>query len=80
MIKTAVENHQNLIVEGCYVPFDWRKDFDACEIESRISDEDCTLESLQADNQSIIDGFQRAGEPVILIEEDYEKIISLLLE
>ena len=28
MIKTAIENHQNLIVEGCYVPFDWRKDFD----------------------------------------------------
>ncbi len=28
MIKTAVENEQNLIVEGCYIPFDWRKDFD----------------------------------------------------
>ena len=28
MIKTAVENCQNLIVEGCYVPFDWRRDFD----------------------------------------------------
>ena len=28
MIKTAVENEQNLIVEGCYVPPDWRKDFD----------------------------------------------------
>ncbi|MBQ9593411.1 MAG: adenylate kinase [Lachnospiraceae bacterium] len=28
MIKTAVENRQNLIVEGCYVPFDWRQDFD----------------------------------------------------
>lgn len=27
MIKTAVENNQNLIVEGCYVPFDWEKDF-----------------------------------------------------
>ena len=27
MIKTAVENRQNLIVEGCYVPFAWRKDF-----------------------------------------------------
>ena len=27
MIKTAIENKQNLIVEGCYVPFDWRKDF-----------------------------------------------------
>ena len=28
MIKTAIENKQNLIVEGCYIPFDWRKDFD----------------------------------------------------
>ena len=27
IIKTAIENKQNLIVEGCYVPFDWRKDF-----------------------------------------------------
>ena len=29
MIKTAIENNQNLIVEGCYIPFDWAKDFDA---------------------------------------------------
>ena len=28
IIKTAIENKQNLMVEGCYVPFDWRKDFD----------------------------------------------------
>ena len=28
MVKTAIENKQNLIVEGCYIPFDWRKDFD----------------------------------------------------
>ena len=28
MIKTAIENRQNLIVEGCYIPFDWQKDFD----------------------------------------------------
>ena len=27
IIKTAVENKQNLIVEGCYIPFDWKKDF-----------------------------------------------------
>jgi adenylate kinase family enzyme len=27
MIKTAIENEQNLIVEGCYIPFDWAKDF-----------------------------------------------------
>lgn len=24
MIKTAIENRQNLIVEGCYFPFDWK--------------------------------------------------------
>lgn len=28
MVKTAIENGQNLIVEGCYVPFEWRKDFE----------------------------------------------------
>ena len=28
MIKTAIENKQNLVVEGCYIPFDWAKDFD----------------------------------------------------
>ena len=27
IIKTAVENKQNLIIEGCYIPFDWQKDF-----------------------------------------------------
>ncbi|MCH5324835.1 MAG: adenylate kinase [Eubacterium sp.] len=27
MIKTAIENDQNLVVEGCYIPFDWEKDF-----------------------------------------------------
>lgn len=27
MIKTAIENKQNLIIEGCYIPFDWENDF-----------------------------------------------------
>lgn len=29
MIKTAIENEQNLVVEGCYIPFDWAKDFES---------------------------------------------------
>lgn len=33
MIKTAIENKQNLIVEGCYIPFDWQMDFDAAYLE-----------------------------------------------
>ena len=28
MIKTAIENKQNLIVEGCYIPFNWQDDFE----------------------------------------------------
>ncbi|MBQ8845430.1 MAG: adenylate kinase [Clostridia bacterium] len=28
IIKTAIENNQNLIIEGCYIPANWKKDFD----------------------------------------------------
>lgn len=28
MIKTAIENSQNLIVEGCYIPYDWEQSFE----------------------------------------------------
>ncbi len=34
MVKTAIENRQNLIVEGCYIPFDWQKDFDSEYLEN----------------------------------------------
>ena len=34
MVKTAIENKQNLIVEGCYIPFDWQKDFDAKDLQN----------------------------------------------
>ena len=27
IIKTAIENNQNLIVEGCYIPFEWKNSF-----------------------------------------------------
>ena len=33
MIKTAVENGQSLIIEGCYIPFDWQKDFESKYLE-----------------------------------------------
>lgn len=109
IMKTAIENRQNLIIEGCYIPFEWRRDFNdkylqnirficlamseryienhfgeiighESEIESRLGYADCTMGVLKADNKSIIDGFQRAGEQVMVIEKDYEKTIHLLLE
>lgn len=27
IVKTAIENRQNLIVEGCYIPLDYKKNF-----------------------------------------------------
>ncbi len=35
MIKTAIENGQSLIVEGCYLPFSWQHDFESTYL-SRI--------------------------------------------
>ena len=108
MIKTAIENRQNLIVEGCYVPFHWRADFDssylplirfvclamtegyidahfdeirrhASDIEERL-DAACSAADLKADNRQMIDGFQNAGEQVVLIDDDYEGSIRTLLQ
>ena len=109
IIKTAVENHQNLIVEGCYIPFSWRQDFDEqylpsirficlamskryienhfgeiieheLDIESRLVEADCTMDSLKADNKSIVEGFQHVGEPVVLIDSDYEQTIEKIID
>ena len=100
MIKTAIENKQNLIIEGCYIPFDWQKDFDAeyleniryyClvmseeyiknhfadiktyanVIEARIND-DCTVESVLADNARVLSLAKKYNVNYILIEDKYE--------
>ena len=34
MIKTTIENKQNLIVEGCYIAFDWATDFEQKYLEN----------------------------------------------
>ncbi|MBQ3151320.1 MAG: adenylate kinase [Clostridia bacterium] len=33
IIKTVIENEQNLIIEGCYIPFDYKNDFDKNYLE-----------------------------------------------
>ena len=108
MVKTAIENEQNLIIEGCYIPFDWRQEFDErylssirficlamtdkyinshfdaiktheSDIESRLIENDFSIDGLIAENQRLITGFQDAGEQVILIESDYEQSITEIL-
>lgn len=109
MVKTAIENKQNLIVEGCYIPPAWRKDFEeeylrsmefvclgmsdafidahfgeirenACAIEARLNDAECTPDELKEDNRRYIDTFKEGGEKVTLIESDYEETIRTVLE
>ena len=109
MIKTAIENKQNMIVEGCYIPFDWQKDFDekyladiqyiclamtekyidthfeeitqyASVIEARLDESDCTKESLKRGNDTYIRGCQESGNPVVLIDSDYQETIEKLLQ
>ena len=108
MVKTAVENRQDLIVEGCYIPFDWRRDFDesylrairficlamsdayidahfdeikahASDVEARLDDSYCTPELLKNENRRCREGFAACGEPVTLIEDDYERTVAALL-
>ncbi len=108
MVKTVIENRQHLIVEGCYIPFDWRRDFDesylpfirflclamtdayidahfedirqhASDIETRLED-DCTIDGLKADNRSVVEGYGKTGEPVVLIRSDYGQTINAVLE
>lgn len=105
IIKTAIENEQNLIVEGCYVPFNWENDFTdeyrqnikfcclvmsedyiknnfdiiknyANVIEHRI-DDDCTTETVLADNAKVLSEAKRHNVNYILIDNDYKFDIDL---
>ncbi|MBO7583775.1 MAG: AAA family ATPase [Treponema sp.] len=108
-IKTAIENKQNLIVEGCYIPFDWRKDFEeeyiseikficlalteryidehfedirahGSDIERRFESDEAALSKdyVKKENLRFTEGFTKAGEQVVLIDQDYEQVIDSL--
>ena len=90
MIKTAIENKQNLIIEGCYIPFDWKKDFEkyiknhfdnikkyASAVESRLDDEWCTMESVLEDNAQFLELAKKHNVKYLLIDDKYEIEIDL---
>ena len=109
MIKTAIENKQNLVVEGCYIPFDWREDFEeeyqskisfvclamtegyidehfddirnhGSDIENRLDDSDLSIDWVKEENRRYIEGFQKAGERMVIIDSDYKRSIDGFLE
>ena len=106
MVKTAIENRQNLIVEGCYIPFDWAKDFEpdylkdircyclvmtehyirthfddikkhANDIEQRLDDDYCTMETVLRDNARMQELGKRYGVNMLRIDEAYAVDIEL---
>ena len=86
MVQTVIENHQNLIVEGCYIPFHWKDDFSpqslrrshfstirstANVIEQRLDDSWCTLEQLLDDNRFYLENCTRHSCPIAFIQDEY---------
>ena len=93
MIKTAIENGQNLIIEGCYIPFNWRKDLDEEYLKNirficlALTEEyiDSNFEVIKdhaSDVEKRLDDTyltpECAGENVILIDKDYSSAIDKL--
>ena len=82
IIKTAVENEQNLIIEGCYIPFDWQSDFSndylkeikyyCLIIENRGSDTDLKQSEILSDNLHNLKMCKKYGCRYILIDESYD--------
>ena len=51
-----------------------------CAIEVRLIPSDCTIADLKKENERCINGYQSAGERVVLIDSDYEQEIQELLK
>ena len=49
------------------------------DVENRMDDSYCTADWIKSENRKIIEGFQRMGEPIILINDDYEKAMMEIL-
>ncbi len=76
MIKTAIENGQNVIIEGCYIPFDWQKDFDENYLrEIKFFCLVMTAEYIENNFADIVK-FQNVIEKRISTDVDKEQLIS----
>ncbi len=50
------------------------------DIENRLDDSNLSVDGVKEENRRYIDGFQKAGERIVLIEENFEKTIDVVLE
>lgn len=76
MVKTAIENNQNLIVEGCYIPFTWKNDFDEYYLDKIIYRCFVMSENYVKNHFDDIVKYSRVIENRLCDECDMESIIS----
>ena len=50
------------------------------DIEARLDDSFCTADRIKEENRKFTEGFKSAGEKIILIDDDYEKTITGIVE
>lgn len=74
MVKTAIENKQNLIVEGCYIPLNWKEDFS----EKYVREMQCYCLVMSRDYiEKNFSDIKKYGCNYILIEDDYQIEVRL---
>lgn len=55
VVKTAIENHQNLIVEGCYIPHNWKDSFTAPNDSPKHNDSTFSKTDVLESSTSFVD-------------------------
>ena len=50
------------------------------DIENRLDDSGLSSDWIKEENRRYIEGFQKAGERIVSIEENFEKTIDVVLE
>lgn len=77
MIKTAIENDQNMILEGCYVPGEWKESFS----EEYLKEIHCVFIVMSEEyirrNKEALKKYESVIEKRLYDEElDYERLIK----
>lgn len=76
IIKTAVENGQNLVLEGCYIPAEWQESFDESYLKSIKSVFIVMSEEYLRNNFDNVTGFADVIEKRLCDEADLERLIA----
>lgn len=76
IIKTVVENKQNLILEGCYIPAEWRESFDESYLRDIRSVFLVMSEKYLRENYDKVHEYENVIEQRLPEDSDLERLID----